>query len=87
MSWKRFYRRILLGLGFDAKNGHKRISWGKNFWIWGGSKETHRFLQEKIIKFNEQLKRRGKTLDEISKEEFYEIADKIGLDIPYREKK
>lgn len=76
---KESLRRLLLGLGFDAKDGHLRITRGKNFRLFGGSKESHDMMQEKAIKFNEQLKARGKTLGEVSRKEFYEIADKIGL--------
>lgn len=72
-------RSFLLGLGFDAKDGHKRITKGKNFYIFGGSKQTHQLMQEKCIKFNEELNRRHKTLDDISKDEFYNIAGKIGF--------
>jgi len=36
-------------------------------------------MREKAIKFNEQLKKRDKTLDEVSEKEVYEIAHKIGL--------
>ena len=77
----RLYRRILLGLGFDAEDGHVRITKGKNFRLFGGSKETHEMMQEKAIKFNEQLERRKKTLDDINEKEFYEIAKVIGLKI------
>jgi len=68
-----------LGLGFDAKDGHVRLTKGKNFRLVGGSQETHHVMQEKAIKFNEQLKKRGKDLDTINTEEFQEIAHKIGL--------
>ena len=66
-------------MGFDAKDGHLRITRGKNFYLFGGSRPTHEGMQEKAIKFNEQLKTRGKTIDEVNREEFNEIADKIGL--------
>lgn len=69
----------MLGLGFDAKDGHVRITKGKNFRLFGGSKETHEMMQEKAIKFNEQLERRRKTLDDINEKEFYEIAKIVGL--------
>lgn len=69
----------MLGLGFDAKDGHVRITKGKNFRLFGGSKETHGMMQEKAIKFNEQLDRRRKTLDDINEKEFYEIAKIVGL--------
>lgn len=78
----RFYRKVLFGLGFDCKDGHLRITRGKNFRLFGGSKETHEMMQEKAIRFNEQLERRHKTLDEINEKEFHEIAKQIGLKIP-----
>lgn len=74
---KHLYKKILLGLGFDAKDGHTRITKGKNFRLLGGSKETHEILQEKAIKFNENLDKRGKTLEDISKNEFLDIIHKI----------
>ncbi len=79
---KRLYRKILLGLGFDAKDGHVRITKGKNFRLFGGSKETHEMMQEKAITFNEHLDKRHKTLDDISEEEFCDIARTIGFKVP-----
>lgn len=76
------FKKILLGLGLDSKDGHARITKGKNFRLYGGSEETHDVMQEKAVKFNEQLDKKGKTLDNITKEEFYDIAVKIGLKIP-----
>ncbi len=78
----RIYRKVLLGLGFDCKDGHVRITKGKNFRLYGGSRETHELMQEKAIKFNEQLTRKRKTLNNLSKKEFYDIAKKIGLHMP-----
>jgi hypothetical protein len=69
----------VLGLGLDNKDGHTRITTGDNFKLVGGSEETHGTMQEKAIKLNEHLKRRGKTLDTISPDEFHEIADKVGM--------
>ncbi|MBL7069294.1 MAG: hypothetical protein ISS34_05505 [Candidatus Omnitrophica bacterium] len=74
-------KSVLLGLGFDSNDGHLRITKGENFRLYGGSGKTHEKMQEKAIKFNDQLVKRGKTLDEVSTEEFYEIADKIGLKV------
>ena len=75
-------RSLLLGLGFDCKDGHCRITRGDNFRLYGGSEDTHSLMQEKAIKFNEQLRERGKTLDEISRVEFKDIAQNVGLNIP-----
>jgi hypothetical protein len=77
----RLYRKVLLGLGFDCKDGHVRITKGENFRLFGGSKQTHEMMQEKAIKFNEQLEKKRKTLDDINEKEFYEIARAIGLKI------
>ena len=71
----------LLGLGLDSKDGHIRITRGENFHLYGGSESTHDLMQEKAIKFNEQLDKKGKRLEQLSKNEFCEIADKIGLKI------
>jgi hypothetical protein len=78
----RLCKKILLGLGLDSKDGHARITKGKNFRLYGGSEETHELMQEKAVKFNEHLDKRGKTLESVSKKEFYDIAIKIGLKVP-----
>jgi len=72
-------KKMLLGLGFDCKDGHLRITKGKNFRLYGGSDETHAEMQEKAIKFNEHLDKKGKKLEEITPDEFGEIAEKIGI--------
>ncbi len=67
----RIFQKVLLGLGFDCKDGHVRITKGKNFRLYGGSKETHGIMQEKAIKFNEHLNKKRKSLNALSKKEFY----------------
>jgi len=69
----------LLGLGLDNGDGHVRITRGENFHLVGGSEDTHGVMQEKAVKFNEKLKARGRRLEEISREEFRDIAHDIGL--------
>ncbi len=72
-------KKTLLGLGLDAKDGHVRITKGENFHLVGGSEETHGTMQEKAIKLNEHLKKRGQSLDTIGPDEFAEIADKLEM--------
>ena len=72
-------KAYLFGLGLDNQDGHIRITKGKNFRLYGGSRDTHAIMQEKAIKFNEHLKQRGKDMNSISSKEFAEIADKLGL--------
>jgi hypothetical protein len=71
-------KAILVGLGLDS-DGHCRLTTGPNFALVGGSEGTHSLMVEKAVKINEHLKRRGKELSQISREEFDEIAHKVGL--------
>ena len=64
---------MLLGVGFDNTDGHKRITKGDNFYLAGGSEDTHERMTETVIKFNEKLSRRGKHLQELSQEEFTDL--------------
>jgi hypothetical protein len=68
----------ILGLGLDS-DGHKRITQGDNFTLVGGTQETHEDMTEKAIKINEKLKARGKHLENVSREEFDDIAHEVGL--------
>ena len=71
-------KAVLLGVGLDS-DGHKRVTQGPNFALVGGSKDTHEQMTEKAIKINEKLKSRGKQLEEVSREEFDDIANEVGL--------
>jgi hypothetical protein len=73
---------LLLGLGFDAQDGHVRVTTGSNFRLLGGSEETHERMQEKAIRFNEELDKRGKRIEECSVEELHDIADRAKLGQP-----
>ena len=68
----------MLGLGLDS-DGHKRLTTGPNFLLAGGSQETHEDMTEKAIKINEKLAAKGKQLDDVTHEEFDEIAHAVGL--------
>ena len=72
-------KRWLLGLGLDGTDGHLRLTRGENFRLLGGSAETHGRMQEKVIRFNEEVGRRHKTLEDLSRPEIDEIADKVGM--------
>ena len=76
---KRITRKAaILGLGLDS-DGHKRLTTGPNFALLGGTEETHEAMTEKALKINEKLKARGKQLEEVSHQEFDEIAQEVGL--------
>jgi hypothetical protein len=69
---------VMLGLGLDS-DGHKRVTTGPNFALIGGTRETHDAMTEKAVKINEKLAATGKQLHEISRAEFDDIAQSVGL--------
>lgn len=67
-------RARILGLGLDNTDGHVRLTRGENFDIVLGSESTHEQLQETCIKLNEKLDRRGKRLEDLSRDEFVDLV-------------
>ena len=65
-------------MGLDS-DGHKRVTTGPNFALLGGSKETHDEMTEKAVKINEKHKAKGNALEEVSGEEFDDLARAVGL--------
>ena len=78
-------KALLLGVGLDS-DGHKRVTKGSNFVLLGGSELTHAEMTEKAIKINEKLATKGKQLEQVSPEEFDEIAHAVGLHRPRPER-
>jgi len=76
---RRVKKAVILGVGLDNSDGHVRYTRGKNFHLFGGSQETHEEMQEKAIKINEHLDRRGKRLEDVTPTEFREIAREVDL--------
>jgi len=72
------HKAVMIGVGLDT-DGHKRITTGPNFALFGGKEETHEEMTEKVIKINERLASKGKKLEQVSSEEFDEIAQSVGL--------
>jgi len=71
-------KALLLGVGLDS-DGHKRVTTGPDFALVGGSQSTHEDMTEKAIKISEKLAAKGKRLEEVSREEFDDIAASVGL--------
>ena len=76
---KKAKKAVLLGLGLDNDDGHTRVTTGKNFHLVGGSEDTHAHMQEKAVKFNEELDRRDRRLEDVEPKEFLDIADKVDM--------
>jgi hypothetical protein len=71
-------KALMVGVGLDS-DGHKRVTTGPNFALVGGTEETHEVMTEKVIKINEKLAAKGKQLENVSHEEFDDIAQSVGL--------
>ncbi|MBI3417444.1 MAG: hypothetical protein HY043_19295 [Verrucomicrobia bacterium] len=71
-------KAMLLGVGLDS-DGHRRVTTGPNIALVGGTQETHEQMTETAIKINEKLTASGKQLHEVSREEFDDIANSVGL--------
>jgi len=69
-------RAHLLGLGLDHTDGHKRITQAEKFTVVGGSEETHDRATEVLVKTCEDLKRRGRELEETEPRELADIIQK-----------
>ena len=78
LSKKKQAKALLLGVGLDS-DGHKRVTTGPNFALVGGSQETHEEMTEKAVKINEKLKSMRKEFHQVSREEFDDIAQSVGL--------
>ncbi len=73
----------LLGLGLDKdkENELVRVTRAENYLLLGGSKDTHESMQEKCVKFNEKLGERGKSLEDLEKQEFLDIAAACDMNV------
>jgi hypothetical protein len=67
----------LLAVGFDAEDGHVRITKGEKHDILMGSDESHEYLQKLIAKIETELEAQGLKLDDLSPDEFGEFVQSI----------
>ena len=68
----------LLGVGFDADDGHVRITTGDKFDVIMGSDESHEYITKLITKIEKELDAQGLNLDELSPEKLGEIVKLLG---------
>ena len=68
----------LLGVGFDADDGHVRITTGDKFDVIMGSGESHDYITDLIRRIEEELVAQGLNLDELTPEQFSEIVKSLG---------
>ncbi|MBO7521662.1 MAG: hypothetical protein J6T16_05435 [Opitutales bacterium] len=68
-------RAHLFGIGLDS-DGQKRVTQAEKFSIVGGTEETHEKMTETLMKTFEDLKRKGKELEETNPEELGDLLSK-----------
>jgi hypothetical protein len=78
---KRKRQAGILGLAFDAEDGHTRITKGDNFVLCGGSQETHGVMQETAVKINERLDQRGMRLEDASRDDLRSIVKDVWREV------
>ena len=66
---------FLLGIGFDNDDGHVRLTRGDDFHLVGGSEETHRRMQDKVMELTEDLAKRGKSIRDMGPEDLDRASD------------
>ncbi len=64
----------VLGMGLDDDGGHQRITKGEEFYLVGGSAETHERMQDLVMRMRETLKIQGKKFGDLSRGEFEDLA-------------
>ncbi len=62
-----------VGVGLDNKDGHTRLTRGENFVLVGGSEKTHEKLVDTAVHVNEELRKRGKSLEEATVDEIVDL--------------
>jgi hypothetical protein len=68
---------FLVGIRVGREDGHVRVSRGEDFVALGGSKEAHEHLRETVAEISDEVKRRGRDLGEVHREEFREILARV----------
>lgn len=70
-------KAILLGLSGQSEDNHKRITKGDNFCLYGGDARRHDMMIEEVLVFNEILKTTGKSLEQLTRKEYFAIVNEV----------
>jgi hypothetical protein len=64
----------LVGMGLDDDGGHRRITRGDDFVLFGGSRETHERMTDIVLRMRERLKKSGRSFEQLSPREFEDLG-------------
>ena len=67
----------LLGVGFDAADGHIRITQGDHHDVLMGSAESHEYIHQLIGRIEQKIEEKGFVLEEIDPAEFSAIVKSV----------
>jgi len=67
----------LMGVGFDTKDGHIRITQADQYHVLMGSGETHEALQTICRRIEKTVKDAGRSLTDYTPEEFMELVQEL----------
>lgn len=67
----------LLGVGFDADDGHIRITQSDRHDVLMGSAESHEYLQQLIRRIEEKIESRGLSLEELDPDELSRLVGSV----------
>ncbi|MDA3833576.1 MAG: hypothetical protein PF495_09280, partial [Spirochaetales bacterium] len=67
----------VLGVGFDAEDGHIRITQAEKYDVLMGSHESHEYIVQLIEKIEQELEHRGLLLDELSPDQLTAIISEV----------
>jgi hypothetical protein len=67
----------LLAVGFDAEDGHIRLTQGEKHDVLMGSAESHEYLQKLILRIEEKIESSGLSLEDIDPGEFSEWVGQV----------
>ncbi len=67
----------IIGLGDEAGDGHLRVTEGEGFRVLLGSEQSHDAMSELCARISAQLKAEGRTLEDLSEEEFIDLLARI----------
>ena len=66
----------IVALAFDSHDGHSRLTTSDQFFIMGGSEDTHQRMTEVVLRTCESLERQGKSVADATQEEIQALLQR-----------
>jgi hypothetical protein len=66
----------IVALAFDSHDGHSRLTTSDQFFIMGGSEDTHQKMTQVVLRTCESLERQGKSVSDATQEEIQKLLQR-----------